>query len=123
MKLHQQVAIQEMTGPIPYELTLGEIISRGDTDNHYQVYVLALLSEFFKNGYRTISGVLDGLPPLSSNATSVAVIETIKSLTPSEKVNLATYLLDCVNVGTSALHSTQMSSADWIRFVLQKGNN
>jgi len=123
MKLHRQIAIQEMTGPIPYELTLGEIIRDGDTSNHYQVYVLALLSRFFKDGYRTVNGVLDGLPPLSSDATSVGVIETIKSLSPSDKVNLAQYLLDCVNAGNSALHSTQMSSADWIRFVLQKGNN
>lgn len=120
MNLHRQVAIQEMTGPIPYELTLGEIITRGDTDNHYQVYVLALLSRYFKDGLRPVSGVLDGLPPLSSDATSVGVIESIKSLSPSDKVKLATYLLDCVNAGGSALHSTQMSSADWIRFVLHK---
>lgn len=123
MKLHRQVTIQEMTGPIPYELTLGEIIRDGDTTNHYQVYVLALLSEFFKDGLKVTAGVLDGLPPISSQATSVAASETIKSLSPSEKVNLATYLLDCVNVGNSALHSTQLSSSDWIRFVLQKNNN
>jgi hypothetical protein len=120
MKLHRDIMVQEMTGPIPYELTLREIITAGDSTNHYHIYVLALLSEFFKNGLRAINGQLDGLPPLSSNATSVGVIESIKSLTPSEKVNLATYLLACVEVGESALHSTQMSSADWIRFVLQR---
>jgi len=123
MKLHRQVAIQEMTGPIPYKLTLAEIIRDGDVTNPYQTFVLALLSRFFKDGQRVINGELGGILPLSSDATSVAVIESIKSLTPSEKVQLATYLLDCVNVGESALHSTLMSSADWIRFVLQKNDN
>lgn len=118
MKLHQQIT--EMTGPIPFELTLGEIIRDGDVTNHYQTYVLSLLSEFFKNGLRSTEDNLDGLVPTSSGATSVAAIETIKSLSPSEKVNLASYLLDCVKAGNSALHSKQMSSADWIRFVLQK---
>lgn len=119
MKLHQTI-LAEMTGPIPHELILAEIIRDGDVTNNYQVFVLALLSDFFKNGYRSIDGQLDGIVPTSSDATSVRVIESIKSLTPSDKVNLAQYLLDCIKVGSSALHSTQMSSIDWIRFVLQR---
>ena len=122
MKLHRQVAIQEMTGPIPYELTLAEIIRDGDATNTYQVYVLGLLSGFFKDG-KSVGQLLDGgFPPFSSDATSVRVVETIKSLSPSEKVNLAAYLLDCVQARGSALHSAQMSSSEWIRFVLQKNN-
>ena len=123
MKLHRSIVVQEMTGPVPYELTLGEIIRDGDVTNHYQVVVLAILSRFFKDGHTMLDGLADGTIPLSSDATSVAVIESIKSLSPPDKVKLATYLLACVEAGTSALHSTQLSSADWIRFVLQKQNN
>lgn len=120
MKLHRSIVVQEMTGPVPFELTLDEIIRDGDATNHYQIYVLALLSRFFKDGYTTIDvDQLNALPPLSNDATSVGVIESIKSLSPSEKVNLATYLRSCFSAGRSALHSTQMSSADWIRFVLR----
>lgn len=121
MKLHKQ--INEMTGPIPHELILQKIIADGDTTDHYQIFVLALLSGFFKNGPRPAAGELNGILPLSSDATQSVVIETIKSLSPSEKVNLASYLLSCLTVGYSALHSTQMSSSDWVRFVLQKNNN
>ena len=119
MKLHQTIMVQEMTGPVPYELTLREIITAGDSTNHYHIYVMSLLSQFFQGGHNYFSHIED-LNLVSSSATSTAAIESIKSLSPSEKVNLATYLLACVEAGTSALHSTQMSSADWIRFVLQK---
>jgi len=118
MKLHQAIMIQEMTGPVPYELSLREIIDAGDSTNFYHIYVLALLSQFFKDG-RTYDQI-DDLATISSGATSTVAIESIKSLTPSEKVNLATYLLSCIEAGRSALHSTQTSSADWIRFVLQR---
>lgn len=111
-----------MTGPVPYELTLGEIIRDGDVTNHYQIVVLAIVSRYFQNGFAAVGGLIDRTIPLSSDATSVAVIESIKSLSPPDKVKLAQYLLACIEAGTSALHSTQMSSADWIRFVLQKQN-
>lgn len=119
MKLHRAVLINEMTGPVPYELTLGEIIRDGDVTNPYQIFVLALLSRFFKDGLKSTQ-LLDAPLPISSDATSVVVIESIKSLSPSDKVKLATYLLDCVNIGESALHNSQMSSSEWIRFVLRK---
>jgi hypothetical protein len=119
MKLHR-VVVQEMTGPIPYELTMAEIIQAGDATNHYHIFALANLSEFFKNGGVSVNSQLDGIVNISSDATSVRVIETIKSLTPSEKVKLAQYLLDCIKAGEAALHSTQISSSDWLRFVLQK---
>lgn len=121
MKLHQQ--IQEMTGPVPHELILAKIIQDGDVTDHYQVLVLSILSGFFKAGPQSANGSLSGILPLSSDATQVSVIEAIKSLSPSDKVNLASYLLSCLTVGSSALHNAQMSSSDWIRFVLQKNNN
>jgi hypothetical protein len=121
MNLHRSIVMQEMTGPIPFELTLGEVIRDGDTTNHYQIYVLALISRMFKDGYSSNGGPMD-LPPVGSDATSTKVIDSIKSLTPAEKVNLATYLLGCITAGSSALHSTEMSSEDWVKYVLQRQN-
>jgi hypothetical protein len=120
MKLHREILVQEMTGPVPFELTMREIIDNGDVTNHYHVYALALLSQFFKDGQRSTVGMLDGLPTLSSEATSVAVIESIKALSPAEKVGLATYLLSCLEVGESSLFNSQMSTLDWIMYVLQR---
>jgi hypothetical protein len=123
MNLHQ-VVLTEMTGPVPYELTLGEIIRDGDVSNPYQTYVLSLLSQFFKNGPREVSRTLtDGPVPISSDATSVASIESIKSLTPSDKVNLAQYLLDAIKVSQVAVHGIPMSSNDWIQYVLRRNQD
>lgn len=119
MKLHQEILIQEMTGPVPFELTLGEIITAGDTTNFYQIYTLSLLSQFFQGGHNYFSHFED-LHLVSSSASSIVAIESIKNLSAQEKVQLASYLLACIEAGNSALHSTQMSSADWIRFVLQR---
>lgn len=119
MKLHQAIMVQEMTGPVPFELTLAEIITAGDSTNHYHILVLSLLSQFFKDGH-FYNGHIEDQQLISSGATSTVAIESIKSLTPSDKVKLASYLLSCIEVGRSALHSTQTSSIDWIRFVLQR---
>lgn len=119
MKLHQKIMVQEMTGPVPFELTLREIIAAGDSTNHYHIYTLSLLTQFFQGGHNYFTHIQD-LHLVSSSASTVDAIESIKSLSASEKVKLATYLLACIEAGTSALHSTQTSSADWIRFVLQR---
>jgi hypothetical protein len=121
MKLHRQIVVQEMTGPVPFELTLQEVIRDGDATNHYQIYVLALLSRAFKDGHKYDGGPMD-VPTLSSDATSVAVIEAIKSLSPADKVTLATHLLSCISDGSSPLNSPEMTSTDWIKFVLQRQN-
>lgn len=118
MKLHREI-VQENQGPIPHTLILQAIIKDGDVTDNYQVYVLALVSEFFKNGVKNLRD-LEAPIPYSNNATHTDVIEAIKSLSPSDKVNLAQYLLDCIAAGESLFHNPQQSSADWIRFVLRK---
>ena len=120
MKLHREIMVQEMTGPIPFELTLREIILAGDSTNHYHIYVLALLSQFFKDGQRVTAGMLDGLPTMSSDATSVVVINSIKALSAADKVKLASYLLACVEAGETSLSNPTMSPTDWMRYVLQR---
>lgn len=121
MKLHQQV-LQEKQGPIPYDMILKEIIRDGNVTNPYQIHVLLLLTQFFKEGLRPLTD-LEPIVPYSNAATESAAVETIKSLSPSDKVNLAQYLLDCISAGESALHNKQQSSSDWIRFVLRKNDN
>lgn len=120
MKLHR-IVINEKQGPIPYDLILGEIIRDGDVTNPYQLHVLVLLTQFFKDGVKPLTD-LEPLLPYSNAATSNAAIEAIKSISPSDKVNLAQYLLDCISAGESALHSQHFSSSDWTRFVLRKND-
>lgn len=119
MTLHQ-VVLNEMTGPIPYELTLGEIIRDGDVSNPYQTFVLSLLSNYFSS---YIGLVDEGPLPFSSDATSVGAIEAIKSLTPSDKVKLAQHLLNLLQVGQVATHDVPASSIDWIHYVLQRNQD
>lgn len=119
MKLHQAI-LQEVNGSVSYMMILDEIIAAGDVTNDAQIFVLALVSQFFKDGGNyDIDTQLGGLVPLSNDATTTRVVESIKSLTPSDKVNLAQYLKDCIAVGKSVLHDPTMSSSDWIRFVLR----
>lgn len=108
MKLHRQIS--EMTSTVPYELTLGEVISAGDVTNPYQTYVLSLLANLFKApGFYEGELGGDGLPTDSMSATSTASIEAIKSLSPSDKVSLATYLLSQVIAGEDEIHRPFMA--------------
>ncbi len=121
MNLHQFV-ITEMTGPVPYELTLGEIIRDGDVTNPYQTYVLSLLTQSIKAGLPVLGGSLpiyvDG-----ESTTSSTAIDAIKSLSPTDKVTLAQCLLDALQIGALGSHMQFMSSADWSRFVLQRNQD
>jgi len=120
MKLHQEIAITEGQGPVPVKLTLAEIIKDGKVTNPYQTYVLGWLSEFFKNGLKSIDLELESPITFGSAATSTAVQSALKSLSPEDQVMLAQYLLDCIDAGESALHNREMSLIDWQRYVLQR---
>ncbi len=126
MKLHQAISSQDTTrlaeaqGPVSTALTLDEIISAGKVTNHYQIFVLGWLSEFFKNGLRSASLELENPVPFESGATHTDVVNALKALTPENQVQLAQYLKDCLVAGESALHNKNLSIVDWMRFVLQK---
>lgn len=119
MRLHQEISVFEGQGPVPVKLTLDEIISAGRATNHYQIFVLAWLSEFFKNGLKAASLHLENPVTIGSNATSTEVINSLKQLSPENQVQLAQYLKDCIDVGESLLHSKEMNIQDWTRYVLQ----
>ncbi len=120
MKLHQEIAITEGQGPVPVKLTLAEIIKDGKVTNPYQTYVLAWLSEFFKDGLKSIDLELESPITAGSQATSTVVQSALKEMSPEDHVMLAQYLLDCIEQGESALHNRQMSVVDWQRYVLQR---
>ena len=120
MQLHRELSITEGQGPVPVKLTLGEIIKDGKVTNPYQTYVLAWLSEFFKNGLKSIDLELESPITFGSQATSTVVQSALKELSPEDQVMLAQYLLDCIDAGESALHNREMNVLDWQRYVLQR---
>lgn len=110
----------EGQGPVPYVLTLDEVINAGKVTNPYQIFVLGKLSEFFKNGLKSLS-LQSELPiDFESRATHSDVVAAMKALEPSDQVALAQYLKDCIKAGECALHDKKMDVVDWMRFVIQK---
>jgi hypothetical protein len=120
MNLHREISITEGQGPVPVLMTLDEIIKAGKVTNSYQTFVLGWLSEFFKNGCRSAALELESPISFESAATSTAVVNAIKSLSPENQVQLAQYLKDCIAAGESALHAKSMSIVDWMRYVLRR---
>ena len=120
MNLHREIAVTEGQGPVPVKLTLDEIIVAGKATNHYHIFVLAWLSEFFKNGLKSAALELENPITFNSNATSTVVIDSLKSLSPENQVQLAQYLKSCVDAGESLLHAKEMSVLDWQKYVLRR---
>lgn len=120
MQLHRELSVTEGQGPVPVKLTLAEIIRAGGVTNPYQTFVLGWLSEFFKNGLKSIDLHLEGPITFGSAATSTVVQSALKSMSPEDQVMLAQYLLDCIDAGESALYDREMSLDDWQRYVLQR---
>ena len=118
MKLLQQIAVFEGQGPVPAKLTLAEIIRSGKVTNPYQSFMLGVLSEFFKNGNKSLSLQLEAPINFESKATTSALVSEIRSMTPEEHVQLAQYLSDCIDAGESALHDQSMDLQKWIKYVL-----
>lgn len=126
MKLHREVSIAqslglaEAQGPVSVTLSLDEIIKAGKVTNPYHIYVLGWLSEFFKNGLKSIDLELESPISFESGATSSAVVDSLKSMSPENQVQLAVYLKDCIAQGESALHQKDLSIADWMAYVVQR---
>lgn len=117
MNLHRTV-VNEGYGEQLVALTLEEIIKAGKVTNPYQNFVLCWLSEHFRNGTKPLA---PGLRPAGSlGATSAAVVESIKSLTPEEAVKLAQFLKDCITVSNPMAWGSDLAVADWMKFVLHR---
>lgn len=126
MKLHREVTtaallgLVEAQGPGSVILSLDEIIKAGGVTNPYHIYVLGWLSEFFKNGLKSAALELENPITFDSGATSTVVVDSLKSMSPENQVQLAQYLKDCVHQGECALHHKDLDVADWMRYVIQK---
>lgn len=118
MKLHQLII--EAQGPVSVKMTLAEIINAGKVTNPYQLFVLAWLSEFFKNGLKTASLHLEMPITFDSQATSTTVVTLLKNMAPEQHVELAQYLSDCVDAGESLLANPSRTCEEWISFVLSR---
>lgn len=117
MNLHR-VIVNEGYGEQLVALTLDEIIKAGKVTNPYQNFVLGWLSEHFRTGAKPLAPGLR--PPGSLGATSSAVVESIKALTPEESVKLAQFLRDCINASQPMAWGSDLVVADWMKFVLSK---
>lgn len=120
MQLHRELSITEGQGPVPAKLTLAEIIKDGKVTNAYQTYVLAWVSEVFKDGIDNVDFTYATPFSPNSQATSSAVQTALKELTPDEQVLLAQYLLDCIENSGSVISGDDMSIQDWQNYVLRR---
>lgn len=118
MKLHQEISVTEGQGPVPVKMTLDEIITAGKVTNPYQIFVLSWLSEFFKNGGMKPGSMVVGDPVTYGNATSSEMINGLKAMKPADQVALAEYLKSCVSVGECLLSNHEMSTLEWMTYVL-----
>lgn len=120
MKLHQSI-ITEMTGPIPMEVIMREIIDKGGIDNRVQLHMLAVLAEYFRDAPAPTLAVFDGLPTLDSKATSDEVVNHLEELSATEQVKLAELMLSWLKLGAEMPSNPGLTNGqDWINFVLQK---
>lgn len=117
MNLHRTV-LNEGYGEQLVALTLDEVIKNGKVTNPYQTFVLCWLSEHFRSGEKSLAPGLR--PPGGLGATSTAVVESIKALTPEEAVKLAQFLKDCITVADPKAWGSDLAVADWMKFVLRK---
>lgn len=120
MKLHQTI-LKEMTGPIPMEVIMQEIIDKGGIDNRVQLHMLAVLTEYFRDAPAPTLAVFDGLPTLDSKATSDEVVDFITDMPSGDQVKLAELMQSWLKKGAEMISNPGITNGqDWINFVLQK---
>jgi hypothetical protein len=102
------------------DLTLKEIVTAGKVTNSYQLFILGRIAGFFKNGLKSVDLELENPVNYGDESTSSAVKEALKSMSDSEHVQLAQYLLDCIVAGECMLHDEKSNVVDWMKFVLRK---
>lgn len=116
-------SVQEGVIPVHIPMTLNQIISAGKVTNSVQYFILAGLIHMFKDGQLTRW-------PRDLNAyamsTSADLIDEVKSLSDSESVDLAKWLLaelhNPANFESNpyACSHPQMNTVEWVKWVLKK---
>lgn len=118
MNLHRDIVNEGLYGEQQVILTLEEVIKAGKVTNPYQTFVLSWLSEQFRTGVKPAAPGLRN--PGSLGATSTAIVESIKALSPEESVTLAKFLKDCMEAAIPMAWGSDLCVADWLKFVLRK---
>lgn len=118
MDLHRDIINEGFYGEQQVVLTLEEIIKAGKITNPYQTFVLCWLSEQFRTGIKPAAPGLRN--PGTIGATSTAIVESIKALSPEESVKLAQFLKDAVEASIPMAWGSDLCVADWLKFVLHK---
>ena len=108
--------------PVHLYMTLEQVISSGKVTNNVQHFIIAGLIGLFKDG-----GPMRW--PRDLNAypmgTSSEVIEAVKTLSPLESVELASWLLEALKAPASYESSpycghANMTTPEWVKWVLKK---
>jgi len=127
MNLHQTIINEnEFIYGVPghstqlIDLTLQEIVTAGKITNPYQLFILARVAGFFKNGLKSVDLHFENPVNYGDESTTTAVKDALKALSDGDHVRLASYLLDCIVAGESLLHNRSVGVVEWINFVLQK---
>jgi hypothetical protein len=125
MKLHQLIESDTVYGAPTHtsqlvDLTLKEIVDGGKVTNPYQLFVLAKVSGFFKNGLKSADLKMENPVNYGDDSTSAAVKEALLKMKDAEHVKLAKYLLDCLAAGECMLHNKEQNVVDWMKFVTYK---
>jgi hypothetical protein len=110
-------------GVIPFHITmtLEQVITNGGVNNSVQHFIMAGLINMFKNG-----GPSRWPRDLNSYemATDANLIEAVKTLTPLEAVEMATWLLNELQrpaaFEANPCCAPQMDVVGWMKFVLKK---
>lgn len=102
------------------DLTLSEIVRDGKVSNPYQLFVLGRIATFFKNGLKSADLHLENPVNFESGETSADLKQALASMNSADHVNLASYLLSCISAGECMLHDGQMSTVEWINYVLRR---
>lgn len=120
MKLLQSVLFEKQHSTQLVDLTLKEIISAGKVTNPYQLFILGHMSEFFKNGCKSVDLYLENPIGFNDASATTAMKEALLAMSDADHVKLAQYLLDCTAAGESMLWNRGQSAVDWMHFVLGK---
>jgi hypothetical protein len=109
--------------PVHLTMTLEQVISAGRVTNNVQHFIMAGLTNMFKDG-----GPARWPRDLNSYpmCSSCEILESIRALSPEESVDLARWLVEMLqNPATFesnpyACSQPSMGTAEWVRWVTRK---
>jgi hypothetical protein len=128
MKLHElrdiggMVELKEGIIPPHISMTLDQVVTAGKITNPVQKFMMANLVNMFKNG-----GPNRWPRELNGSQAGTEVIDAIGTLSDTEQIDLAKWLLQALqevadydNTAQCPYHSPEAKTADWAKWVSRK---